>query len=66
MVISSGDSNLGPKAFSQLEFEIAPFTARPPRQVNNNHKNPGNFTAIMQPVLTVLFFLIGTLPGSAE
>ena len=27
------DSNLGPKAFSRLEFEIAPWTARPPRPV---------------------------------
>ena len=27
------DSNLGPKAFSLLEIEIAPKTARPPRPV---------------------------------
>ena len=30
IVILSGDSNLGPKAFFLLEFEIAPQTTQPP------------------------------------
>ena len=49
IVIPSSNLNLGPKAFSLLEFEMASQTARPPRLVSPVHyldaKNLKHWTA---------------------